>query len=220
MNDFITNLVLVRHGEAQINVDKHRADIARPQPLRYSNISNEKSPLTEAGKRQTIATARALKKKFGKFDLVLVSPYLRTRQTATLIGKYVPCSKTIIDNRLKERSKGRLELLTHSGVRAEFPEEYRRILKTGTYRYRPPEGENFPDVQKRIDSFMRDARFKGNVLVITHGASIASIMDFFEHFSIKGLMQINDHVRLCSVTCYSKNRQAIFKRRFYNRLYY
>jgi len=220
MKDSITNFVLLRHGEAQMGVDKHRAEMAKPRPLRCSNVRNDKSPLTETGKRQTITVAKALKKKFGKFDVVFVSPYLRTRQTAALIKRYIPCSKIIVDKRIRERSKGKLELLTRYGVRVRFPGEYKRMLKDGTYRYRPPGGENFSDVKNRIDNFMRDARLNRNVLVITHGADIACIMDYLEYFSIAKLLQVNFDVRLSSVTCYSRGKKGGLKRRFYNKIYY
>ena len=214
----IKNLVLLRHGEAQINAGRRKADSSRPQPLRYS-ATNERSPLTKTGKKQAVAVAKALKKEFGKFDIIFVSPYLRTRQTAALIKKYVPYPKMIVDDKIRERSMGRLELLTHKGVRIKFPGEYRRILREGTYHYRPPNGESFSDVQERIFSFMDDSRLKGNVLIITHGADIACLMEYQEHFPPARLIQINNGINICSATCYSRGRKGL-KRRFYNKIYY
>jgi broad specificity phosphatase PhoE len=217
----VQNLVLLRHGEAEINASRAKAGKMKPQPLAFSKIKNPKSPLTALGRKQAEKTGAALKKRFGSFDIAFVSPYLRAKQTAGIISKRVCCNKIIIDGRIRERSKGKLEQLTHRGVREKFPKEAERRLRQGSYHYRPPDGENFPDVKARIREFMNEAITidDKNILIITHGVGIASIMDFFEHFPIKKLMRINDHVRLCSVTCYSCEKNGL-RRRFYDKIYY
>ncbi len=222
MKQFPKNLILVRHAEAEINVSRAKAQRLRPQPLKFSKIKNEKSPLTGKGKKHAKATGIALRKKFKSFDVIFVSPYFRAKQTADIVKKVVSCKKVITDKRLGERSKGILELYTHYGVRTKFPKEYRRRMTKGPYYYRPPKGENFEDVQVRINRVVNDLLklSNKNVLVVTHGVGIACIMDFFEHFPINRLMKINDHVRLCSVTCYSLSKNGVFKRRFYDKIYY
>lgn len=59
-------------------------------------------PLTERGVRQTRVVARALQDRFGAHTRFLVSPLLRARQTADLLGENMDLPDVTTDDRLTE----------------------------------------------------------------------------------------------------------------------
>src|SRR5206468_10288252 len=89
-------------------------------------------------------------------DVLLVSPYLRARQTAERIrlqGGLTPDPVgPIADERLREKEFGVLDRLTRLGIEQEYPEqaEFRRLL--GKFYHRPPGGESWCDVILRLRS--------------------------------------------------------------------
>jgi broad specificity phosphatase PhoE len=107
---------------------------------------------------------------------VWCSPYLRARQTAEVAlrtaGLGVPVR---IDERLRDRELGILDLLTTVGVEARFPDEAMRRRWLGKFYYRPPGGESWADVALRIRSLLLDLdRIESGrrVLVVAHDAVI------------------------------------------------
>lgn len=82
---------VMRHGEAQSNVDN--VEDVQGDPNNH---------LTQKGKAETLATAKALASQ--RFDLILTSPFLRTKETAQILAKEwgLPDSAIMADTRLGE----------------------------------------------------------------------------------------------------------------------
>ncbi len=90
---------VMRHGEAQSNVEDKLDGLGRPD-----------NHLTEAGREHVRASAEELKKKTS-IDLIVTSPFLRTRETAAIVQKIfgLPDSAVAIDSRLHEVGFGVFE---------------------------------------------------------------------------------------------------------------
>ena len=82
---------VMRHGEAQSNVD----DVEDVQGDPHNN-------LTQKGKAQVLASARTLASK--KIDMIVTSPFLRTKETARLLAQKLglPDAAVMVDTRLGE----------------------------------------------------------------------------------------------------------------------
>jgi probable phosphoglycerate mutase len=76
-----------------------------------------------------------------------------------------------LDERLRERELGILDLLTHQGVVARYPLEAERRQRLGKFYHRPPGGESWVDVALRIRS-LRDSLGREHlgkrVLIVSH----------------------------------------------------
>ena len=97
---------------------------------------------------------------------------MRAAQTADLLldaaGLDLPVH---LDERLRERELGILDLLTRRGVEARYPDEARRKQRLGKFYHRPPGGESWVDVALRIRS-LRDSlgreHLDERVLMVCH----------------------------------------------------
>lgn len=140
-------LYVLRHGETDYN----KEGIFQGQ----NNID-----LNEEGIKQAQITAKSLENIY--FDKVYVSPLKRAIQTA----KIVTNNKLEIDDRIKERSFGKLE------GKKTIPDYEERVEEFGI--------EKIEDLEKRLKSFLKDIISKNqdceNILVITHGG-VAQIIN-------------------------------------------
>jgi broad specificity phosphatase PhoE len=176
--DVVAELILVRHGQSLANVAFAAANAAG---LMEAEVSGQDAtvPLTPLGEEQAAAIGRWLAD-LPPDDLpevVITSPYLRARETwriaAATSGLDLPEPTT--DDRLVDRLMGKLELLTRAAVTARFPSEAARRTATGEYRYAPPGGEAFADVEVRLASFLSDLnrQWAGKrVVVVAHDAVV------------------------------------------------
>src|SRR3954471_7592618 len=146
----VAELILVRHGQSLANVAFPAADAAG---LMEAEVSGKDAavPLTEAGEQQAAAVGRWLAglPPADRPEVVNTSPLLRARETwriaAATSGLELPPPTT--DDRLVDRLMGDLELMTRAAVKAQFPAEAARRAAAGEYRYAPPGGESFADME-------------------------------------------------------------------------
>jgi broad specificity phosphatase PhoE len=171
--------------------------------------------LSENGKKQAIATGQVIGKEF-KFDRVFTSPLKRTKQTAELlVGQFPYKVDTTEEERLREIDFGILDGLTKHGVKHHHPEEATRKEKLKKYYYRPPAGENWPDVALRIHSFLgtltRDAA-GDSVLVVCHAVVVLVFRKLLERLSEDDVLEIDKKdVVNCSVTHYLVRPQLAYR---------
>jgi broad specificity phosphatase PhoE len=142
------------------------------------------------------------------FDAILVSPYLRTRQTAQQIVRGIGYSpEIVVDDRLREIEFGILDGLTPQGIEAKYPEEIARRRKEGKYWYRPPGGESRPDVALRVHSLLgtlsRDYAGK-HVLIVCHSVVVLVFRRLLERWDETEYLKVDreDDVKNCSMTSY------------------
>ncbi len=149
----VAELILVRHGQSLANVAFPAADAAGSMEAEVDGKDAE-VPLTPVGEEQATAVGRWLADRpaADRPEAVITSPYLRARETwriaAETSGLSLPAPTT--DDRLVDRLMGDLELMTRAAVAARYPSEAARRAAAGEYRYTPPGGESFADVEARL----------------------------------------------------------------------
>lgn len=199
------DLVIVRHGQSEQNValdlleDNLEAVLKQQKEIRDMDI-----PLTKQGLWQAEHTGRYFKI-CSDFDICFSSPYKRTLQTAEKIISEIGYDLKIFkDNRLREKEFGRLHGFSTEEIKQKYPEEFHDRKRDGKYWYRLPRGENYPDVEARIHSFLdklvRDYGGK-KVLVVTHQVPYLMFRALFEHLGEKKVLALGD-VPNCGIQQY------------------
>lgn len=171
-------LVLVRHAESEGNVrtvdERAQWDIAT---YAYS--------LTPQGRRQAELTGAYLQERFNRFDIYYVSYYERSRETMRIM---FPNANVYEDPRLAEGQRGIYHTLTKEQIETIFPGEKIRKEREGLYHYRSLGGENWPDIELRIHSFLgtlsRDYDDQ-DVVIVVHGHWLILFQRLIHHFSIE-----------------------------------
>jgi 2,3-bisphosphoglycerate-dependent phosphoglycerate mutase len=115
--------------------------------------------------------------------LVAVSPYIRARQTwdamaAVARAAGCPTPEALVDERIRDREMGVLELLPPPAVLARVPEEAARRQRLGEWFYRPPGGESLADVTLRVRDFLEElgAGAAGeHALVVAHDGVVVAV---------------------------------------------
>ncbi len=155
---------VMRHGESESNV----------AAVISANIDNDDS-ITDTGKEQVQETAAELKDK--KIDLIIASPFMRTRQTAELVRDElgITADALVFDERIREYDladefEGKKWQRDYSQANfATWEERFTKEL---------PDSENRRDVMKRMGEFLYDVEqtHKGkNILIVSHGGPIATL---------------------------------------------
>lgn len=123
--------------------------------------------LTKEGELQVSTSAKKLKKQ--KIDLIIYSPFTRTKETADIVAKELGLSPEhmIPDNRLIEVHPGVFDGKT-------WDDYHEHVYQTGHgwFERRIPEGESMADVSKRTGEalYELEEKYKNkNILIITHG---------------------------------------------------
>lgn len=146
----------VRHGETDWNAEK------RMQGQWESNLN-------ENGRQHADTNGRWLAD-LG-IEHVWASPQVRVRQTAEIISKHMPlAANPQFDDRLKEWSSGDWSGMLYADIAIERQDEWAAWM-ADQYGYRPPNGENFHDLEVRANSFLADAAEHDaqTVAVFAHG---------------------------------------------------
>jgi broad specificity phosphatase PhoE len=186
-----TEWVLVRHGESVGNVAATRAEMLGAEVIEL-DIRDADVPLSETGAEQARALGARLRALAPAPQAAWLSPYARAQQTfflATENGPAIP--RVIVDERLRDRELGVLDLLTRRGVAARHPGEAARRAHLGKYYHRPPGGESWADVALRLRSFLRDAEDagSGSGLVVAHDAVVMLLVSLLTGMDEPTLME-------------------------------
>jgi len=184
----LEGLWAVRHAQSVANA--WYADPATElRPMRGTDAEVE---LTELGHWQAQCLGEWLAGLAGvqRPDLVVCSPYLRTRLTwavmaeaAVTRNRHLRPIRTLVDERLRDREMGVFELHPYKAIRRRSPEEAARRARVGNWVYRPPGGESLADVALRVRSFLDELDVVAageQVLVVTHDAVVMSMRYILE----------------------------------------
>jgi broad specificity phosphatase PhoE len=170
-------LILVRHGETHGNIGEILAD--------------DDDELTSKGVMQAKAVAGLLKSE--KVDVILSSPLLRAKNTASAIAKFHPGADFIEVDDLRERGLG-------SYVNKRFDEVNWQKL--------PSDVESRPAIDKRAQGFVERTLqnyASDTVVVVTHNAVIRAIVRFL----MKGKRKDYGDFRNCSVTIFEVSGKEV-----------
>ena len=175
-------IYLFRHGESFFNRAKE-----------FTGWKDSK--LTAEGKRNARKVAQKLKNK--KIYLAFQTRLSRSKETMKEMLKYHPeCRKVIVDDRMIERSYGRFQGKKHSTIIKKYGQKQFDVWHR-SYTIAPPGGESIQMVEKRVKSFIRDLlrkmkQEKISVAISAHGNSMRPFRRYFEHLTIKQMMQLEN----------------------------
>lgn len=152
------NFFLVRHGESESNVNKvNNSD---------RTVSN---PLTARGQEQAKEAAKLLETK--KIDLLIYSPFERTKATADILAESLNLApaQVIADERIAEIKLGDFE--------GQSNQSYQDFLHQQGKGWSAEDvnGESWQTVMKRVGDFLYDINTKyqnKNILVVSHNAPL------------------------------------------------
>jgi broad specificity phosphatase PhoE len=151
---------LIRHGESTGNVAREQAECAGLEVIDIAERDAD-VPLSPEGEEQARAVGRWLAEANPRPDVIVCSPYQRALSTAWLALKEIDYQPVqLVDERLRDRELGILDLLTTTGVAARYPEELVRKRRLGKFYYRPPGGESWADVALRLRTMLGDLERK------------------------------------------------------------
>ncbi|SDN26103.1 histidine phosphatase family protein [Bacillus sp. OK048] len=174
------NIYLIRHGEAEHNVDK----------TVMAHTHDSQHSLTELGRKQAQVTAEFFKTIITLKTVLYSSPYLRTIQTAKAIHSQLPETVPFFENPLiREWELGNLYDFTDRP-----PEKKKEFKAAGQFYFRFQNGESLADVYLRATMFMhtvvervrRQQRYD-NVVIVTHAAFIHMLLTFLMNWPIEDL---------------------------------
>ncbi len=175
-------IYLFRHGESFFNKAKE-----------FTGWKD--SQLTEEGHKNARKVARKLKNK--KFQAAYHTRLSRSKDTLKEVLKYHPeCKEVIKDDRMIERSYGKLQGKKHSTVIKLYGRKQFELWHR-SYGIPPPGGESIKIVEKRVKSFIKDLlrkmkEEKVNVAISAHGNSMRPFRRYFEKLSIKEMMKLEN----------------------------
>lgn len=166
---------LLRHGETIYQTEK--IDILYPWP--------EKNPviLTKKGERQIKKAAKELKKK--DIDLIYSSDIFRARQTAEIVSRELGL-KVNFDKRLRDLNMGIFQAGPKIAYQKFFPSRRKKFEK------RPPKGESWADVKKRVSDFLKEIEKKHKnkkFLIISHGDPLWLLAGILKGLNNKNLLE-------------------------------
>jgi broad specificity phosphatase PhoE len=173
---------LVRHGESAGNVAR---DEAESGGLDVIDIAERDAdvPLTALGEDQAGAVGRWLAETQPP-DVVVASTYRRAYDTARLALDTAGLDQdAVLDERLRDRELGVLDLLTARGSASKFPDEQIRRRRLGKFYYRPPGGESWADVVLRVRSLLDELHRRhrgGRVLLVAHEMTVFALRYILE----------------------------------------
>ncbi|OGN22573.1 MAG: hypothetical protein A2918_02315 [Candidatus Yanofskybacteria bacterium RIFCSPLOWO2_01_FULL_42_49] len=148
---------ILRHGHSEKNGEGGNEIIS-------SRIESDKYHLTEDGKEQVKKAAKQLKK-LGGVDMIISSPFLRTKETAQIIAGELGLSPEF-EPALGEIQHGTLcEGKTHDFCVTNHMPDQGWEVKTA-------DGENWKEVRKRMSGVLRelDLKHEGKrILIVSHG---------------------------------------------------
>jgi probable phosphoglycerate mutase len=206
-------LWIVRHGESAGNVARDAA-YAAGLPMIDIGERDVDVPLSAAGETQAMALGRwfAASPEAERPCVVLVSPYLRARHTASIIesagGVSRPC-QLVVDERLREKEFGILDRLTRIGIEQRFPEQAEMRTRLGKFYHRPPGGESWCDVILRLRSVLDTISLHHSgpgkrVLVVAHQVIVLCFRYLLEDLDEAQILAIDrgGEVANCGVTEY------------------
>ncbi len=158
-------IYFVRHGETELNAKKIR--------------QGPEGTLTQKGKDQALAIAHRFPKDKWLPEIIISSPYERTRETSDIIARELNIEIEFSDL-LKER-RNPTEVLGHSYNEAEVKKI--TALIDGSFHsddFRYSNEENFTDLKKRAAELLKyvSERKERRIIMVTHSIFLRMIMSY------------------------------------------
>ena len=166
--------------------------------------------LTATGRKQADCIGRWLVSQQQLFDRYMVSPYVRTRETAATMA--LPKAKWEENRVLRERSWREINTITKD----EFKNNYARnwnFKNTDPLYWRPPAGESIADVaEDRVHNILTSLSRKSDsesVVMVTHGDFMLALMLTIEDLADEEFLHRadSDDWKITNCTCLHYTRR-------------
>ncbi|EFS21405.1 phosphoglycerate mutase family protein [Fusobacterium gonidiaformans 3-1-5R] len=155
-------IILVRHGQTQMNADR----------IYFGKLN---PPLNPLGKIQAHEAKKRLETEITSYDFIHASPLERTKETAEIVnflGKRIS-----FDERLEEINFGIFEGLKYHEIVERYPKEYEEsVANWKTYHYET--GESLETLQKRVVEYIFSLDLEKDHLIVTHWGVICSFLSY------------------------------------------
>jgi broad specificity phosphatase PhoE len=173
-------LYFARHGQTDANVRKL-----------FSGVKD--TPLTDLGRRQAHQVGEILLRTLGPkppCDFVS-SPLQRAKTTMGIVREVLGLPRTGFrtDPRLIEIDLGVWDQLTDDEAKALDPAFFAKRL-ADKWNVRIPEGENYADVAKRIESFC--SHIERDTFIVSHGATTRILRGLFAGLSAAEMSALDE----------------------------
>src|ERR1035437_7886070 len=158
-------IYFVRHGESEQNAKGIR--------------QGPDGPLSEKGRAQVLATAKRFPKKKGRPQVIIASPYERTRETAGIIANELKM-KVQYSPLLVER-KNPSEIVGHEGAELDvrlIVDQIDKSYHDDDLRY--SDEENFADLKaraKKLLDYIKE-RDESRIVMVTHGIFLKMVVAY------------------------------------------
>ena len=206
------DLYVIRHGESEANVIISAGEQGDNSLYTQDNVTvpDRSWRLTATGRKQADCIGRWLVEQQQLFDRYLVSPYVRTRETAATMA--LPKAKWEECRVLRERSWGEISTITKD----EFKTNYERnwlFKATDPLYWRPPAGESIADVaENRVHNLLTSLNRKSDaesVVMVSHGDLMFALMLTLEDLSDEEFLCRADssHWAITNCTCLHYSRR-------------
>ena len=157
---------ILRHGHSTKN------GFGEVSPILSSVLKKDKYSLMPEGKKQAKEAAKKIKK-MGGVDLIISSPFLRTKETAHIVAEELGM-KINLDDRIMEFQHGEMcEGRTEHVCGIKFGK--------GDWEVKSGDGESWKELKKRMASFLLDVDSKHEgkkILIVSHADPIWLLENF------------------------------------------
>jgi ribonuclease H / adenosylcobalamin/alpha-ribazole phosphatase len=211
-----STLWIIRHGESAANLSSRKAEASGQLTVHLASRDMD-TPLSKYGEAQAAALGHWFADQPERPDIILSSPYLRTRQTVDAITPHWSenSQPTVhFDERLRERERGIFDGLTIAGVKEHLPDEFNKRQFLGKFYHRAPGGESWCDVVQRlrpIVEYVLSLYAGKHVMIVAHEVVIYCLRYIIEELSEEQILTIDAARDLgnCSVTQYVLEGEAM-----------
>jgi len=158
-------IYFVRHGETELNAKNIR--------------QGPEGSLSEKGRVQALATAQRFPKHKGRPQVIISSPYERTKETAEIIGKELNMDVEYSD--LLVERKNPSEIIGHWGGEIKVKHIIEQIDKSyHADDLRVSDEENFVDLKKRAKKLLTyiKRRREKRIIMVTHGIFLKMVVSY------------------------------------------
>lgn len=191
-------LYLIRHGQTAWNAEQRAQG--------HTDI-----PLDSQGKAQAMMLGHRFAGK--RIDRILCSDLIRARETAQPIADHsgAPIEETVA---LRERSFGEWEGEYFKDIASWWP-ALEAMQGTDRLMLRPPGGESFADVWKRVQTLVHDLQTdQGNTVIVSHGGTCGLLLAQL----VQGNLETSRAFRFnnTSVTKLERRPEGLFMIQYYN----
>lgn len=216
------DLYVIRHGESEANVIISAGDRGDDSLYTQDNVTvpDRSWRLTATGRKQADCIGRWLVEQQQLFDRYLVSPFVRTRETAATMA--LPKAKWEENRVLRERSWGEINTITKAEFRDNYPRNW-MFKNTDPLYWRPPAGESIADVaENRVHNLLTSLDRKSDaqsVVMVSHGDLMFALMLVLEDLSDEEFMHrsTSDDWAITNCTCLHYSRRDPSTGRTYKR---